>query len=103
MTCAEVERVLPELLDGASEGAGRIDKAAFQNAFDAHVRSCPDCSNLVSELKLIASEAHHMAAAEEPAPRVWLNIAAQLRAEGLIREPETAPARPVLVHVMSPA
>jgi hypothetical protein len=96
MTCAEVERVLPELLDGASEG-GRTNNVAFENAFDTHVRSCPDCSDLVSELKLIASEARQMAEAEEPAPRVWLNIASQLRAEGLIREPETPPLRPVLV------
>jgi hypothetical protein len=95
MTCADVERVLPELMDGAPDG--RSNNAAFQNAFDAHVRSCADCSDLVSELKLIASEAQRMAASEEPSPRVWLNIAAQLRAEGLIREQEAAPAGPILV------
>ncbi len=89
MTCADVERVLPELMDGAPDGVGRSNNAAFQNAFDAHVRSCPDCSELVSDLKLIASEAQRMAASEEPSPRVWLNIAAQLRAEGLIREQES--------------
>ncbi len=97
MTCADVERVLPELMDGAPDGVGRSNNAAFQNAFDAHVRSCPDCSELVSDLKLIASEAQRMAASEEPSPRVWLNIAAQLRAEGLIREQEAAPSRPILV------
>jgi hypothetical protein len=97
MTCADVERVLPELMDGAPDGLGRSNNAVFQNAFDAHVRSCPDCSDLVSDLKLIASEAQQMAASEEPSPRVWLNIAAQLRAEGLIREQEATPARPILV------
>jgi hypothetical protein len=97
MTCADVERVLPELMDGAPDGVGRSNNAAFQNAFDAHVRSCPDCSELVSDLKVIASEAQRMAASEEPSPRVWLNIAAQLRAEGLIREQEAAPSRPILV------
>src|SRR5271156_2072781 len=78
MTCADVERVLPELLDGAPDRVGRTNNAAFQNAFDAHVKSCPDCSDLVSDLKLIASEAHEMAASEEPPQRVWLKIAAQL-------------------------
>jgi len=101
MTCAEVERALPELLDGAPDGVRGTNHAALQIAFDAHVKSCPDCSDLVSELKLIAREAHQMVATEEPAPRVWVKIAAQLRAEGLIREPDTAPARPVLVHTAS--
>ncbi len=104
MTCADVERVLPELMnaipdgvDRTNNGVGRPIDAAFQSAFEAHLKSCPDCSDLVSDLKLIASEAHRMAASDEPSPRVWLNIAAQLRAEGLIREQEAAPARPILV------
>jgi len=97
MTCADVERVLPELLDGAPEGVGRTNDAALQNAFDAHLKSCPDCSDLVSDMKLILGEAHQMAESEEPPPRVWVKIAAQLRAEGLIREQESAPARPILV------
>jgi hypothetical protein len=90
MTCSDVQRVLPELLDGAPDGA-------FQTDFDAHVKSCPACSDLVSDLKLIASEARQLAATEEPAPRVWVRIAAELRAEGLIREPQSAPTRPILV------
>jgi hypothetical protein len=94
MTCSEVERVLPELLDGAPDDA-------FQSDFEAHVKSCPACSDLVSELKLISSEARQLAATEEPAPRVWVRIAAELRAEGLIREPESAPARPILVPTSS--
>lgn len=92
MTCSDVERVLPEFLDGASD-------SAFPTDFQAHVKSCPACSDLVSDLKLIASEARQLAATEEPAPRVWVRIAAELRAEGLIREPESAPVRPVLVPV----
>jgi hypothetical protein len=97
MTCSDVERLLPELLDGAPDGVFPPDSAAFQAAFDIHVKSCPDCSDLVSDLKLIASEARQLEATEEPAPRVWLQIAAQLRAEGLIREPEAIPGRPILV------
>jgi len=90
MTCSDVQRVLPELLDGAPDGA-------FQTDFDTHVKSCPACSELVSDLKLISSEARQLAATEEPAPRVWVRIAAELRAEGLIREPQSAPTRPILI------
>ena len=96
MTCSEVERVLPEMLDGAPDGGLNAD-------FESHVRSCPGCSDLVSELKLISIEARQLAAREEPAPKVWVRIAAELRAEGLIREPEpqSAPTRPMLVSTSS--
>ena len=80
MTCSEVQRVLPELLDDAPD-------VAIQTDFEAHLKSCPDCSDLVSDLKLISSEARQLATSEEPAPRVWARIAAELRAEGLVREP----------------
>jgi len=90
MKCSDVQHALPELLDAAPD-------ARFQTHFQAHLQSCPDCSDLVSDLTLIASEGRQLAAIEEPAQRVWVNIAAQLRAEGLIHEPEATPARPVLV------
>ncbi len=80
MTCAEVQRVLPEGLENVTSGE-----------FEAHLKVCPGCSELVADLKLISSEARWLAESEEPAPRVWVRIAAQLRAEGLIREPEVAP------------
>ncbi len=85
MTCTDVERVLPELLEGAPD-------FAFQNAFESHLRSCPDCSGLVSDLKLISSSARALPHLEddEPSPHVWLRIAAQLRSEGIIREPKFA-------------
>jgi len=88
MTCAEVERALPEFLDDAPD-------VAIQRDFETHLKSCPDCSDLVSDLKLISSEARQLATSEEPAPRVWARIAAELRAEGLTREPPSA--RPILV------
>ncbi len=91
MTCSDVQRVLPEVLDGAPRGT-------LATEFETHLKSCPDCSDLVSDLKLIASEARQLAATEEPSPRVWLGITAQLHAEGLIREPEAPVApRPILV------
>src|SRR5208337_1201999 len=92
MTCSDVERVLPELVDDAPDGA-------LPGEVEAHVKSCPACSDLVSDLRLIASEARQLAASDEPAPRVWVRLAAELRAEGLIRDPESAPVRPVLVPV----
>jgi hypothetical protein len=88
MTCAEVERGLPEFLDDAPDIVSQTD-------FEAHLKSCPDCSDLVSDLKLISSEARKLATTEEPASRVWVQIAAELRAEGLILEPEST--GPVLV------
>jgi hypothetical protein len=90
MTCSDVERVLPEFLDDAPDGA-------LPGEVEAHVKSCPACSDLVSDLKLIASEARQLAVSDEPAPRVWVRIAGELRAEGLIRDPESAPVRPILV------
>ncbi len=94
MTCSDVERVLPEFLDGASD-------SAFSTDFQAHVKSCPACSDLVADLKLIVSEARQLAATEEPAARVWVRIAAELRAEGLIHDSgqDSAPIRPVFVPV----
>ena len=79
MTCTDVETVLPEFLDS-------VPGSADHNDFELHLKSCAACSDLVSDLRLIASEANQLAATDEPAPRVWLGIAAQLRAEGLIRE-----------------
>ncbi len=100
MTCSDVERVLPELIDGVPGGA-------LQTDFETHLKACSACSELVSDLKLISIEARQLAATEEPAPRVWVRIAAELRAEGLIHEPESEPTsaptsalnRPVLVPV----
>jgi hypothetical protein len=86
MNCADVQHVLPEVMDGGQN-----------TEFQAHVKSCPVCSELVSDLELIANEARQLAATDEPAPRVWVKIAGELRAEGIIREPEATPARPVLV------
>ena len=95
MKCADVERVLPELLDGAPD-------LAFQTDFETHIKSCPACADLISDLNLISSEARQLSAIEEEPPaRVWMRIAAELRAEGLIHDEEShqesAPIRPALV------
>ncbi len=93
-SCSDVERLLPELLDGVPEDA-TVETRLAASDLNAHLKSCPACSDLLSDLKLIASEARQLAATEEPAPRVWVRIAAELRAEGLIREP--APMRLIVV------
>jgi predicted anti-sigma-YlaC factor YlaD len=86
MTCKEIQENLPEMIEGEPNSELRT-----------HLQTCPSCSGLVSDLELIAREARQLAECDEPAPRVWVRIAAELRAEGLIREPEAAPLRPVLV------
>jgi len=83
MKCADVQRVLPEVIEDRQGGE-----------LEAHLKSCPACSELVSDLKLISGEARQLAGCDEPAPRVWVRIAAQLRAEGLIREPEAVSPPP---------
>lgn len=86
MNCSDVRNVLPEMIEDG------------QNAeFQKHLDSCVACSELVSDLNLIASESRGLAASDDPAPRVWVKIAAELRAEGIIREPEAEFARPVPV------
>jgi hypothetical protein len=82
MTCSEVQQVLPELLDVPVSGI-------FPPDFQSHLKSCPDCSGLVTDLRTISGEARRMTASDEPSPLLWLRIAAQLRAEGLIREQES--------------
>lgn len=68
MNCAEFQRVLPDIVEG-----GRSVEQ------DAHLRSCSMCSDLVSDLNLIAREARTLQASEEPGPRVWSSIETTLR------------------------
>src|SRR5262252_4889851 len=84
MTCAEFQRILPDLLE--SERAAELQ---------AHLGSCRRCAGLVSDLKAISEQARLLKASEEPHPRVWNSLEAALRSEGLIREP--ARDRPFLV------
>jgi len=95
MKCSDVDRILPDIIDGTTVDGTRMN-GDQDLEFQSHLRSCPHCAELVSDLKLIASEARQLSNSEEPAPRVWLRIAAELRAEGIIRESEVA-AGPGLV------
>lgn len=77
MNCTECHRVLPEMLEGQ------------RNAdLDAHLTSCTACSALLADLNAISREAGLLREADEPSPRVWNMIEAQLRREGVIHPPQ---------------
>ncbi|HET7891551.1 MAG TPA: anti-sigma factor [Candidatus Sulfotelmatobacter sp.] len=73
MNCVELQASLAEIEDGRS-----IEQRA-------HLKNCPDCSALVTELILIASTAVELRGAQEPSPHVWKAIETTLRQEGVIR------------------
>jgi len=75
MNCVELQRSLERIEDGSS-----LDQ-------QAHLKTCPECSALVAELKLIARTALSLREASEPSPRVWNSIEIALRREGLIHAP----------------
>jgi hypothetical protein len=54
---------------------------------ERHAESCPICSVILADLRLIRSEAASLPL-EDPPGRVWANVRAQLASEGLIREPK---------------
>ena len=77
MNCVECHRALPEMMEGPRSAE-----------LNAHLASCAECSTLVADLNAIAREARLLQAVEEPSPRVWNMIEAQLRSEGLIHPPQ---------------
>jgi hypothetical protein len=72
MNCVELQASLAEI-----EGARSIEQRN-------HLKTCPECSALVSELDFIIAAAGDLRAADEPSPRVWNSIEIALRQEGLI-------------------
>ena len=81
MTCADFEKILPDVV----EGVRSIDQ-------ESHLKSCPSCLDLVADLELIFREARQLEGLYEPSPRVWNSIEATLRQEGIIRAPKQTPA-----------
>jgi hypothetical protein len=67
MTCAEFQRVLPDVIGDA--------RNAEQ---EAHLKSCPACSGLLSDFTVIAQECRLLRGSEEPNARVWESIRAAL-------------------------
>jgi hypothetical protein len=74
MTCVEFQDILADMIDG---------EADIQH--QAHLQSCSSCSELVSDLRAIASGAKLLCADSEPSPRIWSNIQRTLEEEGIIR------------------
>ena len=77
MNCSECHRVLPESLEGQRNAE-----------LEAHLTSCVACSELVEDLNVIARQASALREADEPSPRVWNMIEAELRREGVIHPPQ---------------
>lgn len=75
MTCAEFQKVLPYII----ETGGNAEQ-------EEHLRTCPNCSDLVADLKYIAECAKLLVPMVEPSPRVWNEISKSLEAEGLVRK-----------------
>jgi len=80
MTCEQFRQILPEMPEGVCDAEQ-----------DAHLKSCSECSSLVSDLGFIIRESRLLQMDEEPSPRVWNSIEIALRQEGLIR-PAGSPA-----------
>jgi len=83
MNCAEFQKVLPDLLDRGGDATQ-----------EAHLRSCPDCSELVADLNFITQQAKQLLPSYDPHPRVWEGIRAELEREGLIQQPPAATRQP---------
>lgn len=74
MTCADFQRVLPDVI----ESGGTAEQ-------EAHLKSCQVCSDLVADLRYIAEAARLLVPMEEPSPKVWDGIERALEKEGLVR------------------
>jgi hypothetical protein len=75
ISCKEFQNELAEVMG-----------EAWTPAQQTHLKACTQCSGLVADLEKISNAAKSLAAAEEPHPRVWMQIEASLKEEGLIRE-----------------
>lgn len=74
MTCAEFQKVLPQIIDGGGTAEQQ-----------EHMRTCPVCSDLVADLRYIAEVAKLLVPMEDPNPRVWNGIQKGLEREGLAK------------------
>jgi hypothetical protein len=82
MNCLQFENALSDYLEGDSTSEQR-----------AHLNSCSACSDLLADLSLISAEASSLRELDEPSVRIWNSIEAQLRKEGLIKQP-ARPSQP---------
>jgi hypothetical protein len=76
MTCVEFQKALPYIIDSGGDAEHQ-----------AHLESCPVCSDLVSDLKYIAEQAKMLVPMDDPPARVWEGIERGLEREGLPERP----------------
>jgi hypothetical protein len=74
MTCAEFQKVLPDIIDGGGTPEQQ-----------EHLQSCHVCSDLVADLRYIAEVAKLLVPMEDPNPRVWDGIQKGLEREGMAK------------------
>jgi predicted anti-sigma-YlaC factor YlaD len=74
MTCAEFQRVLPNII----ETGGNAKE-------EEHLRNCPVCADLVQDLRYIAEQAKLLVPMKDPSPKVWEGLEESLQREGLVR------------------
>src|SRR3954454_19691558 len=67
MTCAEFQKVLQEAIEGSDRHQ------------ESHLSTCAACSNLLSDLNTISTEARLLRGSEEPSPRVWASLSAAIQ------------------------
>lgn len=86
MNCLQFENTLSDYLEGDGTSEQR-----------AHLNSCSACSDLLADLSLICAEASSLRELDEPSVRIWNSLEAQLRKEGLIKQP-ARPSQPDFFH-----
>ena len=75
MRCVEFQKVLPYIIDSG----GNAEE-------EAHLHSCPVCSDLVADLRYISEQAKLLAPLDDPDRRVWDGIQRSLEREGLVKQ-----------------
>ena len=79
MNCSEFQRELPDFM----EDGGNAE-------LQSHLKTCGNCSVLVTSLQSIIQEAPYLQATDEPSPRVWNSLEIILRQERIIRDPRAS-------------
>jgi predicted anti-sigma-YlaC factor YlaD len=87
MNCPQFENALSDYLEGDATSEQR-----------AHLSSCSACSGLLADLSLISAEASSLRELDGPSDKVWNLLEAQLRREGLIKQPSSRPSQPDFFH-----
>ena len=76
MTCAEFQKVLPEIIDNGGTAE-----------HEAHLKKCAICRDLVMDLRYIAEQAKMLVPMEDPPERVWNGIQRSLESGGSTGRP----------------